>query len=220
MVSLIQPTNQSITAENTVIHSSNGAIQGHFNSGSSIKLTTSNAAIRASVSLLNRENGTPSELKMKTSNGYVVCFYRFVLPANHQHISEIDARVELITHSGQGGIFNVGAHTSNGEVTLEYPDMPINAVLRSDARSSNAEAIVKLHSAFEGSFEAVTSNGAARLKELPAEDPSGLGRRRVVKQTRAKSNARGSVYWGEDGRRETEGRATVITSNGRVELVI
>jgi DUF4097 and DUF4098 domain-containing protein YvlB len=54
-----------------MIRSSNGGIKGHFNSDSSIKLTTSNGAIGVSVSLLNQENGKPSELKMTTSNGYI-----------------------------------------------------------------------------------------------------------------------------------------------------
>jgi hypothetical protein len=201
-----------------VIHSSNGAIKGHFNCGSSIVLTTSNGAIEASVSLLNQENGNPSELKMKTSNGYVYDFVQFVLPANYQHISKIDAKIDLITHSGQDGIFDVETHTSNGAVTLEYNDMPINAVLMSEATSSNAASIVKLHSAFEGSFEVSTSNAAATLKELSAEDPSGQGRRRVVTQNREKNRVRGSAHWSDS--RQPKGRAVVRTSNGRVELVI
>ncbi|OAX40225.1 hypothetical protein K503DRAFT_687958 [Rhizopogon vinicolor AM-OR11-026] len=193
-------TAKSITAEDALIHSSNGAIKGHVNSGSSVRFTTSNGGIQASVSLLNQEHGNPSKLKMITSNG------------------KIDAKVDLITHSGQGGTFEVEAHTSNGAVSLEYTDMPVNAVLKSETKSSNAGASVKLHSAFEGSFEVATSNAAAILKELPAEDPSGQGRRRAVSQRRDKFSARGSAYWSEG--RQIEGRATVKTSNGRVELVI
>jgi len=192
---------KSITAEDVVIRSSNGGIKGHFNSDSSIKLITSNGAIQASVSLLNHENAKPSELKMTTSNG------------------KIEATVDLITDSGLGGIFDVETRTSNGAVSLEYTDMPLNAALTSGTRSSNAATTVKLHRAFEGSFEVATSNAAAILKELPVEDPSGQGRRRVVTQTHEKYRARGSAYW-SDSSRETEGRATVTTSNGRVELVI
>lgn len=103
-------------------------------------------------------------------------------------------------------------------MTLEYTDMPINAVLTCEATSSNAAAIVKLHNAFEGSFEVSTSNAPATLKELSAEDPSGQGRRRVVTQKREKNRARGSAYWSDS--REPKGRAVVRTSNGRVELVI
>lgn len=159
---------------------------------------------------------------MTTSNGYVTGFCPFVLPVNEQHISEIDAKVDLITHSGQGGIFDVDTHTSNGAVTLEYIDMPVNAVLKSETRSSNAASRVELHSAFEGSFEVVTSNAAATIKETPAEDPSGEGRRRVVTRRQEKYRAGGSAYWGETegSRRQRQGRATVVTSNGRVELVI
>ncbi|KAG2137331.1 hypothetical protein BD769DRAFT_1437725 [Suillus cothurnatus] len=191
---------KSVTVEDGSIRSSNGAIKGHFNSGSSLKLITSNAPIQASVSLLNEENGTVSELKMITSNG------------------KIDANVDLVTHSGHGGIFDVETHTSNGHVTLEYTDMPINSILRSEARSSNAAMSVKLYSTFEGSFDVMTSNAAATLKELAVEDPSGQGRRRAVTQRRERYHIQGSAYW--SGSKEIEGHATVKTSNGRAELVI
>lgn len=191
---------KSVTVEDGSIRSSNGAIKGHFNSGSSLKLITSNAPIQASVSLLNKENGTVSELKMITSNG------------------KIDANVDLVTHSGHGGIFDVETHTSNGHVTLEYTDMPINSILRSEARSSNAAMSVKLYSTFEGSFDVMTSNAAATLKELAVEDPSGQGRRRAVTQRRERYHIQGSTYW--SGSKEIEGHATVKTSNGRAELVI
>lgn len=128
--------------------------------------------------------------------------------------------MDLITDSGLGGIFDVETRTSNGAISLEYTDMPLNAVLTSGTRSSNAATTVKLHRAFEGSFEVATSNAAAILKELPVEDPSGQGRRRVVTQTREKYRVRGSTYWSDSSSRQTEGRATVTTSNGRVELVI
>ncbi|KAG1781995.1 hypothetical protein EV702DRAFT_1068744 [Suillus placidus] len=191
---------KSVTTEDGSIRSSNGAIKGHFNSASSLKLTTSNGPIQASVSLLNREDGTVSELKMTTSNG------------------KIDANVDLVTHSGHGGIFDVETHTSNGPVALEYTDMPVNSILRSETRSSNAAMSVKLYSTFEGSFDVDTSNAAVMLKELPVEDPSGQGRRREVTQRRERYRLRGSAYWGES--KELEGYATVKTSNGRAELVI
>lgn len=191
---------KSVTAEDGSIRSSNGGIKGHFNSGSSLQLTTSNGPIQASVSLLNQENGAVSKLKMTTSNG------------------KIGANIDLVTHSGLGGIFDVETRTSNGPVTLEYTDMPVDSILRSEARSSNAAMSVKLYSTFEGSFDIETSNAAAMLKELSVEDPSGQGRRREVTQRRERCRLRGTAYWGES--KEIEGYATVKTSNGRVELVI
>jgi len=128
--------------------------------------------------------------------------------------------VDLITNSGHGGSFDVETRTSNGPVTLEYTDMPVNAVLKSETRTSNSATRVKLHSAFEGSFDVDTSNAAAVLKELPAEDPSGQGRPRAVIQRQEKHRVRGSVHWGQSNEEQTEGRATVKTSNGRMELVI
>ncbi|KAG2055530.1 hypothetical protein BDR06DRAFT_1045063 [Suillus hirtellus] len=193
---------KSVTAEDGSIHSSNGAIRGHFNSASSLKLITSNAPIDASVSLLNREDGTVSELKMSTSNG------------------KIDANVDLVTDSGHGGIFNVETRTSNGRVALEYTDMPVNSILKSETHSSNAAMSVKLYSTFEGSFDLQTSNAAATLKELPVEDPSGQGRRREVTQRRERYRLRGSAHWGNSENKASGGYVTVRTSNGRAELVI
>ncbi|KAG2142313.1 uncharacterized protein EDB93DRAFT_1241632 [Suillus bovinus] len=193
---------KSVTAEDGSIRSSNGAIRGHFNCASSLKLTTSNGPIQASVSLFNREDGTVSELKMTTSN------------------SKIDANVDLVTHSGHGGIFDVETHTSNGRVALEYTDIPVDSILRSETRSSNAATSVKLYSTFEGSFDVETSNSAATFKELPVEDPSGQGRRREVTQRRERYRLRGSAHWGDSENRKIEGYATVKTSNGRAELVI
>lgn len=191
---------KSVTAEDGSIRSSNGAIKGHFNIASSLKLTTSNGPIQASVSLLNRENRPVSELKMTTSNG------------------KVDANVNLITHSGYGGIFDVKTRTSNGPVTLEYTGMPINSTLRSETHSSNAAMSVKLYSTFEGSFDVGTSNAQAILNELPAEDPSGEGRRREVTHRRERYRLQGSAYW--DKKKDIVGYATVRTSNGRVKLTI
>jgi hypothetical protein len=217
IIEILMFADQSVTVEDGSIRSSNGAIKGHFNSGSSLKLITSNAPIQASVSLLNKENGTVSELKMITSNGYITCI---LFPFHHltSCFSKIDANVDLVTHSGHGGIFDVETHTSNGHVTLEYTDMPINSILRSEARSSNAAMSVKLYNTFEGSFDVMTSNAAATLKELVVEDPSGQGRRRAVTQRRERYHIQGSTYW--SGSKEIEGHATVKTSNGRAELVI
>lgn len=208
---------QSVTAEDGLVRSSNGAITGYFNIASSLQLRTSNGPIDASVSLLNRENSPASELKMTTSNGYMTCVL-FQFRHLTSRFSKINAHVDLVTYSGHGGIFDVQTRTSNGPVTLEYTDMPINSILRSEARSSNAAMSVKLHSAFEGSFHVDTSNAAVTLTEMSVEDPSGQGRRREVTQRRERYHLRGSAYWGES--KQNKGHAKVNTSNGRVELKI
>lgn len=192
---------KAVTAENGSIRSSNGDITGHFNIASSLELITSNRPITASVSLLNRENGADSTLKMITSN------------------SAIDAKVDLVTHSGHGGSFVIETRTSNGPVTFEYTDMPVNSSLKSHISSSNAAVKVKLHSNFEGSFNIATSNAPAKLEKLTVGDPSGQGRQRQVMVTQKRQNKlEGSAYWSES--KEINGHSTVNTSNGRVQLVI
>ncbi|KIK44501.1 hypothetical protein CY34DRAFT_802594 [Suillus luteus UH-Slu-Lm8-n1] len=194
---------KSVTAENGLICSSNGGINGHFNIASSLELVTSNAPITASVALLNRENETASKLKMLTSNG------------------KINANVDLVTHSGHGGSFKVETHTSNAPVTFEYTDMPVNSSLNSRIGSSNAAVNVKLYSTFEGSFNMATSNGKAILEKLTVEDPSGQGRHRqvtVTQRPREQNRLEGSAYWSES--KEANGHSTVNTSNGHVKLVI
>ncbi|KAG2358085.1 hypothetical protein BDR07DRAFT_309569 [Suillus spraguei] len=104
---------KSVTAEDGSIRSRNGAIKEHFNSASSLKLKNLNAPIQVSVSLLNREDGSVSDLKLTTSNGYMTSvLFRF------HHLTfrfgMIDAHVDLVTHSGRGGIFDVATRNPHG----------------------------------------------------------------------------------------------------------
>jgi len=50
----------------------NGEISGTFNASDSLVLESTNGAIIASVGLLNGNGAKPTELFMKTSNGYAV----------------------------------------------------------------------------------------------------------------------------------------------------
>lgn len=157
---------------------------------------------------------------MLTSNGYMIC-----VPSQFHHLtshfSNIDAKVDLVTHSGHGGSFNVETRTSNAPVTFEYTDMPVNSSLNSRIGSSNAAVNVKLYSTFEGSFNMATSNGKAILEKLTVEDPSGQGRHRqvtVTQRPREQNKLEGSAYWSES--KEANGHSTVNTSNGHVKLVI
>ncbi|KAG1723123.1 uncharacterized protein EDB91DRAFT_1255762 [Suillus paluster] len=187
----------TISFDRISLRTSNGPVNAK-------SITTEDGFIRSSNGAIKGHFNSGSSLKLETSNGPIQ--------------AKIDANVDLITRSGNGGIFDVQTHTSNGHVSLEYTDMPVNALLTSDTGSSNAAISLKLHSNFEGSFDVNTSNAAALFKELPVEDPSGQGRRRAVTQRQERYRLRGSAYWDES--KKTEGRATVKTSNGRVELVI
>ncbi|KAG9309784.1 hypothetical protein JVU11DRAFT_10158 [Chiua virens] len=187
----------SITAMRGTLTSSNGAIVGHFNATDTLILHTSNARIQATASLLSATNN-PTQFEMRTSNG------------------AITSSASLITDSGTDGNFVVSARTSNGAISLQYDDAPLRVRLRSDARTSNAPASVVMHPAFEGTYEVSTSNSRPVVRDTRPVDPSGAGRRRVVRQTvTSRNEMSGVVHWTGG---ETRGASMVHTSNARASL--
>jgi hypothetical protein len=190
---------ESITLSNGMFKSSNSHIRGHFNTSDTLTLHTSNGNIEVTASLLNiRERAT--KLDMMTSN------------------SHIDSTVSLSADSNWEGKFDVSATTSNAKLNLEYDDAPVNARLTSKAKTSNGRASVKMHPAFEGTFELKTSNASPVLRDVRPSDPSGRGRRRTLNQYQNKKTISGSVYWvdwnGRGG--ELKSSSTVATSNAQV----
>jgi len=113
----------------------------------------------------------------------------------------------------------VTARSSNGEIGLQYEDMPSGARLVSDARTSNGAASVVMHPAFEGTYEVTTSNSRPVVRDTRPADPLGRGWRRVVHQTASRGTVTGRVYWeGGHERRGIEGTSIVHTSNARASL--
>ncbi|KIJ04915.1 hypothetical protein PAXINDRAFT_94132 [Paxillus involutus ATCC 200175] len=191
----------SLTFAKGSFTSSNSLISGHFNTSDSLALRTSNGNIAVTASLLStRERAT--KLDMRTSNG------------------RIKSEVSLSTHTNSGGNFDVKAHTSNGMIDLEYDDSPLNAILTSEAKTSNSPVSVKMHPAFEGTFGVTSSSIGPVLQDERPNDPSGRGRRRVLSQNKVRGTISGSVYWaGSDGaRRGTKCSSTVRTSNSPAVL--
>ncbi|KAF9224636.1 hypothetical protein BS17DRAFT_780184 [Gyrodon lividus] len=191
----------SITLAKGLLTSSNSQISGHFNTSDSLSLQTSNGAIDVTASLLSTRERT-TKLDMKTSN------------------SAIKSKVSLSTYSNSGGKFDVKAHSSNGMIDLKYDDSPLNAHLTSEAKTSNSHAIVKMHPAFEGTFEVSSSNIGPAVQDRRASDPSGRGRQRIVNQNKTGNKISGSVYWdGPDGTKgHTRSSCTVRTSNAPATL--
>lgn len=191
----------SIALKNGSFRSSNGYIAGHYNASGSLKLTTSNGKIKATVSLLN-ERTLATELDMQTTN------------------SLIQSEVTLNTPSNTGGAFEVFARTSNSPISLRYADSPFDSFLASSAITSNSDACVKMHNTFEGSFELTTSNSSTSLKVRRGDvDPTGRGRQRMVAQHKIGNVTSGTVFWGS-GVRYPRGSTSVRSSNGRVSLEV
>lgn len=191
----------SIALKNGSFRSSNGYIAGHYNASGSLKLTTSNGKIKATVSLLS-ERTLATELDMQTTN------------------SLIQSEVTLNTPSNTGGAFEVFARTSNSPISLRYADSPLDSFLASSVITSNSDACVKMHNTFEGSFELTTSNSSTSLKVRRGdEDPTGRGRQRMVAQHKIGNVTSGTVFWGS-GVRYPRGSTSVRSSNGRVSLEV
>ncbi|KAH9922583.1 hypothetical protein B0H21DRAFT_765961 [Amylocystis lapponica] len=193
----------SLEASSLSVQTSNGAIEGVYHSSSRLELITSNAHITASTYLYHsthRYNAT--SLVMRTSNA------RLFAP--------IFLSTTAASHTG--GLFDIGARTSNGALDVDVSAIPPDARVQLRAETSNARAGVTLVRAFEGAFELHTSNAAPDVQYTSgAPDPAGRGRTRHVTFGRAKAVVRGSVRWGDE---EGGGDVFVKTSNAPLQLTL
>jgi len=203
---------QSITLEHGTFKSSNGYIAGHYNTSRLLKLVTSNEQIKATVSLFNGDS-SGTELEMQTSNRCASLLESALDYMNDFGFSPIKSEVSLISQTNAGGTFKVSARSSNSPIFLQYTEAPPTSILTSNVTTSNGEALVKMHSTFEGTFEVVTSNASSVLKASRGADG-----RRVIHQRKVGSSIVGSVSWGE--RRRLRGSTSVRSSNGRVSLEV
>ena len=118
---------------------------------------------------------------------------------------------------GTRGAFDVQAITFYRPLTLALPALPPDAHLALRARTfaSPAPARVALSPSYEGTFALAAGDAALRVGRT-AEDPKGLGRRRVVRiepgQSRGAFN--GSVVWGEGEKAEERGSVSVEAEKG------
>lgn len=64
-------TLQSLYVDTATVRTSNSPITGSFNTSTSLHLETSNARINVEAGLTNENSGRPTDLLLKTSNGFV-----------------------------------------------------------------------------------------------------------------------------------------------------
>ncbi|OBZ77938.1 54S ribosomal protein L16, mitochondrial [Grifola frondosa] len=198
----------SLAAEYAELSTTNGNIQGSFNTSTTLELITSNGAIHASVGLFSRDDGMVTRLLMKTSNG------------------KIDSSVNLVSSSenGTGGAFQVGAYTSNAPISITHPSAPVDSVLHLEARTSNSPAIITMHKTFEGSFSLTSSPFIPPSVEAGdvVEDPAHRGRRRSVDvHTIRRGQVEGRVAWlPSENDPKAMGSAKISTSNAGLRLIL
>jgi len=210
----VQGTNAVIQADSLYVSqgtlkTTNGAINGQYNTTDSLILQTTNGAVDVDVGVTNDDTHRASNLVVKSTNGHVV------------------SRVSLLTTHDQrpqpkGGHFSVRTTTTNGQLNVGFPTTPVDSLLDFEGRTSNSPADVSLHAAYEGSFSIKTSSASAEVDNEHARDPSGKGRYRTVTSVKNnKSEIRGKIFWGYEKDHEEgaeTGRAVIQTTNGWARL--
>jgi hypothetical protein len=194
---------QSLSADDIKVVTSNAGIKGSYKTSTSLILQTSNAGVKADISLLNN-NTRPTMLKVHTSNG------------------AIDSSVSMYStqKSKTGGTFIAELSSSNAPITLDLPVSPLDAKVQLKASTSNSPARVSLSAGYEGEYELSTSSYfQPSLEQGKAEDPSGKERRRSVTTTRTgRGQLAGRVNWVPAGEGAEDSYVRVRTSNSNVAL--
>ena len=131
--------------------------------------------------------------------------------------------VSLLSASqgGSGGQFKVFAKSRNGDVSLNFPQAPLDSVQQIDAQTSNGRMTLQMHPTFEGEFKVETSNAQPSVVDnARVPDPAGIGRQRNVQQQRGrKATLSGSAVWGEPAPGKTMGSVYAKSTNGDVRIL-
>ncbi|KAF9558107.1 hypothetical protein CPC08DRAFT_724679 [Agrocybe pediades] len=190
-----------VTVTDGNFRTTNGGIDGTYNSTQNLKLRTTNGSIRVDVGLTN--DGDTPDLDVSTSNGMVAASISLLATSKHN----------------TGGSFTVSTTTTNGRLNVDFPASPVDSTLDYNARTSNGYATVSLNPAYEGTFNLYTSNSSPKVEQRRSvEDPSGKKRQRTVhvKNGPIKHVVSGDVSWGG----KAEGKVVVSTSNSALLLKV
>ncbi|KAG8692154.1 hypothetical protein FRC08_009980 [Ceratobasidium sp. 394] len=228
----VQGTNAVIQADSLFVSqgtlkTTNGAINGQYNTTDSLTLQTTNGAVDVDVGVTNDDTHRASSLAIKSTNGYAGS-YKLLGQILTRHLPRhVVSRISLLTTHDQrpqpkGGHFSVRTSTTNGQLNVKFPTTPVDSLLDFDGRTSNSPADVSLHAAYEGSFLIKTSSASAEVDNEHARDPSGKGRYRTITTTKSsKSEIKGKIFWGYEKDHEEgaeTGRAVIQTTNGWARL--
>lgn len=207
---------QSIYAAKGSIISSNGAIEGTFNTSDSLFLRTTNSPIKVDVGLKNDDTHVTS-LKISTTNrcAWFLLYLHFILNLS-QKFSKLEANVDLVSSSENGGSYAVTASTTNSPLRVAFPTSPVDSTLKLSATTTNSPAAVSLHPSYEGSFELSTTQFLPKLVKHDASDPSGRERKRNVELgSTSRGSLRGRVSWSDN---EGPGSVFVKSTNAFITL--
>ena len=161
-----------------------------------------------------------------TTNGYAMYhIYPRGLQTHDSFSSSIDASITLASmpymnenYTGSGGAFIVDIANTNGRVDLAVPLAPLGSSIALTSKTSNSGHKVRLHRAFEGSFQLSTSNSTVGVTSdlNPDDDPRGEGSRPNLVLSKNTSNLIEGLFWW--GSSTSSSVAEVRTSNGPINL--
>ncbi|KAI0086961.1 hypothetical protein BDY19DRAFT_957668 [Irpex rosettiformis] len=126
---------KSLSANKIRLRTSNGAIQGAFNSDSSISLRTANAPINAEVTLGNDGSGA-SNLELLTTFDEV----------------RVDLSLTSVAPHGTQPFYRIHARSSEKPVDIISTSAPPNAIIQYEVQTTNAPASVTVPQSFDGAF--------------------------------------------------------------------
>jgi len=193
---------ESVKADRGFIETSNAGISGVFNTSSFLVLSTTNAPVDVDIGLSSVDASRP-KLVLATTN------------------AAVSSRISLISEKSLGGLFDVVTSTSNGRLDIDFPAAPPDSILHLAGETSNAEVVVSLNPAYEGSFLLTTSNAEPQINsDENVIDPSGRNRKRSLNiKQEGKGVALGDVFWDpEDAMVSKAGSVIIDTSNAKIDL--
>jgi hypothetical protein len=127
-----------------------------------------------------------------------------------------------MTQGGTGGLFSISAKSSNSDVSLSFPEAPVDSVQRIDAQTSNSRITVQMPTTFEGDFRLQTSNAAPSVEtNNHAHNPAGVGRQRNVgyQQDKRGTTISGNAVWGEPAPGKAMGYFHAKSSNKDIRVI-
>ena len=126
----------------------------------------------------------------------------------------------MISAESLGGSFEVSTSTSNSQLTIDFPASPPDSILQFTGMTSNADVVVSLNPAYEGSFVLKTSNAKPQINsDENVNDPSGRNRTRsfdIKLQRKGVALAMGDVFW--DDAIVSKAGVSLHTSNAKIDL--
>ncbi|KAK7438182.1 hypothetical protein VKT23_018114 [Stygiomarasmius scandens] len=199
-----------ISLGESTIKSANGPIIGTYTASTRLDLITANAPIDVNVTLFNKDEDTPTEVKMETAHGRV---------NGNLTLYKIHSDKEEDSASNPGGSFKISASNAVGPISLLTSRAPVNSTINLKAKTALGPVQVQMHPTFEGRFSVQTTMGKNEVTvDEEQEDPDKKGRKRSVDFSKAGSATIGKVYWGDANNLRGEVKLETTLASAELKL--